>query len=73
MTMPLIKTSELTGQALDWAVAKAIGLLDRWGVCAPVGFRPSITWTQGGPIIDREKTEFDFDDETEIYSAYDGV
>lgn len=49
-----IKTNELTGVALDWAVAKCDGLLDQWGVCAPVGFRPSTDWAQGGPIIERE-------------------
>jgi hypothetical protein len=47
--MTTIKTSELTGAALDWAVAKAIG-----------EYRPvkvpaySTCWTQGGPIIERE-------------------
>jgi hypothetical protein len=44
-----MKTSELTGAALDWAVAKAIG-----------EYKPlpvpnySTDWAQGGPIIDRE-------------------
>jgi hypothetical protein len=47
-----MKTSELTGAALDWAVAKCAGYrLD----LAPEGsYRPSTDWTQGGPIIDRE-------------------
>lgn len=49
-----IKTSELTGAALDWAVAMCEGLLDQWGVCAPAGFRPSTNWSQAGPIIERE-------------------
>ena len=61
-----MKTSELTGTALDWAVAK----------CKPDGmefrhgwrkepllvakhdfgnvFAPSINWAQGGPLIERE-------------------
>lgn len=53
--MKKVKTSELTGAALNWAVAKCEGLLDRWGVCSPVGFRPSTDWALGGPIIERER------------------
>jgi len=60
-----IKTSELTGAALDWAVATAEGLtvetrrhssypmlliFDRGGE-----YGPSYNWAQGGPIIEREK------------------
>jgi len=61
-----IKTSELTGNALDWAVAKCEG----HGVFikhAPVQvmytpqgkrswyiYTPSTNWAQGGPIIERE-------------------
>lgn len=59
-----MKTSELTGAALDWAVAKCEG----W----PMGiwydedglpmirddevpeYKPSTDWSQGGPIIERE-------------------
>jgi hypothetical protein len=49
-----MKTSELTGAALDWAVA----------ICEHnVGWEPegedrdfySTNWAQGGPIIEREK------------------
>jgi len=55
-----MKTSELIGPALDWAVAKCEGfitnqswelqqrLLDRF-------YNPSTDWAQGGPIIEREK------------------
>ena len=59
-----MKTCELIGNALDWAVAKAeygeeyedISLLDfvldpQYGMDA---FEPSIIWAQGGPIIERE-------------------
>jgi len=63
-----MKTSELTGAALDWAVAKCEGkngVLHDDGitrcivVAAPSGvykgtYRPSINWAQGGPIIERE-------------------
>jgi hypothetical protein len=66
-----MKTSELTGTALDWAVAKCEGkngVLHDDGitrcivVAAPSGvykgtYRPSINWAQGGPIIEREQIE----------------
>ena len=55
-----IKTSELTGAALDWAVAKCegIGLGPRGFVVyyhegEPAMWQPSTDWAQGGPIIDR--------------------
>jgi hypothetical protein len=45
-----IKTSELTGAALDWAVAMA----ENWAG-AEFEVRPySTDWSQGGPIIERE-------------------
>lgn len=48
-----IKTSELTGAALDWAVAKCEGY---WLDLVPEGeYTPSSNWSQGGPIIEREK------------------
>ena len=65
--MTTLKTSELTGAALDWAVAKCEGLpfthgdyeysLDgrvfQRGGCS-VERRYSTDWAQGGPIIERE-------------------
>jgi len=45
-----MKTSELTGAALNWAVQKAEGL-DGW--LAPVNYCGK--WEFGGPIIEREK------------------
>ena len=48
-----MKTSELTGAALDWAVARCEGgvgenqLIGAW-------YAPSTDWAQGGPIIERE-------------------
>ena len=45
-----MKTSELTGKALNWAVGKAEGL-DGW--LAPVNYCGK--WEHGGPIIEREK------------------
>jgi hypothetical protein len=72
-----MKTSELTGAALDWAVAKCEGLTlykdamlngvvkRGWWVSGmsidpntwhPLAmFNPSTDWSQGGPIIEREK------------------
>ena len=61
-----IKTSELSGAALDWAVAKCENLeihtLEkgmkisvRNGELEPWWvFTPSTNWAQGGPIIERE-------------------
>ena len=59
--MMRIKTSELTGAALDWAVAKCEGeevrlikgqLETLW---TDNGYKPSTNWAQGGPIIEREE------------------
>jgi hypothetical protein len=51
-----IKTSELSGAQLDWAVAHC-DYTDP-DTCSFVvnhdGFRPSADWAQGGPIIERE-------------------
>jgi hypothetical protein len=65
--MKSIKVSELTGAALDWAVAKCEGPNsvaacyydeDDLPMCrdeAPhMEWRPSTDWKQGGPIIERE-------------------
>jgi hypothetical protein len=61
-----IKTRELTGPKLDWAVAKALNIeveifAGRYVVLKPEGqvysckvFTPSTNWAQGGPIIERE-------------------
>lgn len=48
-----MKTAELTGAALDWAVAKCEGL--RTYIEVVEGFKPSTDWAQGGPIIEREQ------------------
>ena len=59
-----MKTSELTGAALDWAVAKCEGepvCFDGMTVRYVPGqfsdeefYNPSTEWAQGGPIIERE-------------------
>ena len=58
-----MKTSELTGAALDWAVTCA-----NYGInidCVWSNFRReceySTDWAQGGPIIEREEIELTFD------------
>lgn len=66
-----VKTSELTGAALDWAVAKCEypDALDQdievWIQPLPCDdpedfkFQPSTDWAQGGPIIERERIRLD--------------
>jgi len=50
-----MKTSGLTGAALDWAVAECEGhdFPSADAVCGI--FNPSTDWAQGGPIIEREE------------------
>lgn len=61
-----MKTSELQGAALDWAVARCEGKDGDCEVHAGnvwygrvtsgfVQYHPSTNWAQGGPIIEREK------------------
>ena len=58
-----MKVSELQGAALDWAVAKCEGFVDRLDLTPweflryreDHGYEPSTDWVQGGPIIEREK------------------
>ena len=58
-----IKTDELQGSALDWAVAKCEKVDDyilyesfmtRWTDDEGDTYRYSTDWAQGGPIIERE-------------------
>ena len=60
-----IKTADLTGPALDWAVAKCLpnpqdvtcknGVVRRQPV--QYAFTPSTDWSQGGPLLERECLE----------------
>ena len=54
-----MKTSELTGAALDWAVAKCEGVTEgkdsAWYYDRRNAYNYSTDWAQGGPIIEREK------------------
>ncbi len=47
-----MKTSELIGDALDWAVSKAEGMEDHY-LANPYSY--STNWIFGGSIIEREK------------------
>ena len=79
-----MKTVELTGAALDWAVAKCEsldcyiedGVVHLKGQPFDTDWRywlPSTDWAQGGPIIERERIEFDFNEDTQMFHAYDGL
>lgn len=57
-----IKTSELQGAALDWAVAKCEEAIPH------LGYRPSDNWEQGGPIIEREKISAKFSLDGRVYA-----
>lgn len=69
-----IKTSELIGPALDWAVAKCEGDTE----CvqfSPLAsskhyFAPSKKWSQGGPIIERERILIEPHSQTEWCATY---
>jgi hypothetical protein len=58
-----MKTNELSGAALDWAVAEASGTpiyrsgktLTRMDMDGNAYWEPSTNWAQSGPIIEREK------------------
>ncbi len=65
-----MKTADLTGPALDWATCKAADFfkahrmtpkqfLHIWKThpLSDPWFHPSTDWSQGGPIIEREKIE----------------
>lgn len=54
-----VKTSELKGAALDWVVAECEGFLQHVAAAIVIldTFKPSSDWSQGGPIIEREKLQ----------------
>lgn len=64
-----VKPNELSGSALDWAVAKCEGWIDDcngWLYQATLPdveeghYKPSSDWSQGGEIIERERICADF-------------
>lgn len=76
-----VKTSELTGPALDWAVAKAEGwemnhhAEGGWFLCNDVETMPDETlpeystdWAQGGPIIECEGMQLSMEDRGEWHA-----
>ena len=59
--MKKVKTAELMGSSLDWAVAKCECMSNLDERVTPEGvrwagglFQPSKHWSEGGPIIERE-------------------
>lgn len=78
-----MKTTELIGDALNWAVAKCEGIHPvRCGAgpsqylayvpkrSAYKRWRPTSNWAQGGPIADRERINVTLiDDSPDIWSA----
>ena len=60
-----MKTSELTGAALDWAVDKAQGRF-----CLYPYDSYSTDWSQGGPIIEREAIQLTPDEYAGTWAAY---
>ncbi len=78
-----MKTRELIGPALDWAVAKCEGKdriphVKRGQVFDVVGlslqpYRPSTDWSQCWPIVDRQRIEFDYEEASRVYTAADGM
>ena len=63
-----MKTNELTGAALDWAVNHAEGLT---GVLAPVNYCGK--WEHGGPIIEREGIELTCTDEWKAFMPFQSI
>jgi hypothetical protein len=75
-----VKTSDLDGAQLDWAVAKCESgdeflfnpdpyTPDENG--QPAYFEPSTDWSQGGPIIEREGISIERDDQGLWFASYD--
>jgi hypothetical protein len=69
-----MKTSELTGIALDWAVGYVMGeklrILERQ-IVWPEDYSPSTDWAQCGPIIEREEIGIECDDQGVWFASYD--
>lgn len=69
-----MKTSELSGAALDWAVAKCNGHMDDETIIRKLEpdeegwcIAYSTDWAQGGPIIEREQIQLRLHVEVEGY------
>jgi hypothetical protein len=75
-----MKTSELSGAALNWAVAKCADVINGdaldVGFIREGGYTPSTDWAQGGAIIEREKISLiwmQFTDEQYWLASIDAV
>jgi hypothetical protein len=77
-----MKTSELTGKALNWAVAKCEGVSVRWSAAHEqllvegypyMVWQPSTNWAQGGPIIEREGIELTCTDEWKAFMPFQSI
>lgn len=76
-----IKTSELSGVALDWAVAMAVGLDPMYRMTIPGDsvvvtggekYQPSTNWGHGGPLIEQYRIHVDmmiYDDIVRYWEA----
>lgn len=71
-----VKTSELTGPALDWAVAKCEGKCQgdfAWYYDRRHTFDYSTDWAQAGPIIERELIDMLHIRQNDISVAWDAT
>ena len=69
MKTSTVETSKLSGPALDWAAAKAVGLVAYTQPDGPVylpingeAWSPSTDWSQGGPLIEKLEALTQYDD-----------
>ena len=65
-----MKTSELSGAALDWAVAKCEGYTLNPAVRHSAWIAYSSDWAQGGPIIGQESIQLTPDEYTGTWAAF---
>lgn len=68
-----MKTADLIGPALDWAVAKCEGRDWPDTTAKFLGeqyYKPSTEWSDGGPIIERER--IDIAESNGDWNAYNG-
>jgi len=64
------KTDELTGAALDWAVAKIEGYTMNPAHKKSAWISYSTDWAQGGPIIERERITVRVDTRAGRWAAF---
>ena len=67
-----LKANELTGAALDWAVAKCEGMVPNTPFIASnkeYTFKPSTDWAQGGTIIERERITVEYSADPDTWCA----